>query len=458
MLLAAATASAGRIVPLSMQPVDNDMRGQFSQVKDKQGRDCALVKVKIPFPGAMFDGHVKAEDRTGEYFVYVEDGNKYLEIRFPGCDPVMVNFVELMGSAVKAPRTYELTIDRDALGYTLAGNNIPADPGKQYAVFVLDPEPDGNATLSINGSTIDFRKGKASALLEYGTYDYRIVATGYHDYTGQVDVLKGDKTEQRITLRSTMGTVTIHCPTPCAKVTVNDEVLTLDVYGTWSGHLAAMSYKVEASHPSYRPHSEYIDVTEGEQLTVNIPELTPITGNLPVNIEPIGAEIFVDNQKYGTSPLIITDLLIGSHVITCTAEGCDKREFNVTVTEGNNPPLSGELTASGELPASKEPVFEVAEQEPQFPGGDAALNQFISMNLRYPAEAVENNIQGRVIIRFIVEKDGSITNPIVWRSVDRDLDKEALRVVRSMPRWKPGMNNGVPVRCYIYQPFRFRLQ
>ena len=103
-------------------------------------------------------------------------------------------------------------------------------------------------------------------------------------------------------------------------------------------------------------------------------------------------------------------------------------------------------------------VFDVVEQTPSFPGGDAALMRFLSTNVHYPAVAEENGIQGRVVVTFIIERDGSISDVKVVKSVDPSLDKEAVRVIESMPRWKAGTQNGEPVRVKYTMPVTFRLQ
>jgi protein TonB len=103
-------------------------------------------------------------------------------------------------------------------------------------------------------------------------------------------------------------------------------------------------------------------------------------------------------------------------------------------------------------------VFEVVEQMPQFPGGDAALMQYLSSHIHYPAVAEENGIQGRVVCTFVVEKNGSISDVRVVRSVDAALDREAQRVIKSMPAWIPGKQNGAPVRVKYTVPVTFRLQ
>jgi protein TonB len=103
-------------------------------------------------------------------------------------------------------------------------------------------------------------------------------------------------------------------------------------------------------------------------------------------------------------------------------------------------------------------IFDVVENMPEFPGGASALMQYLAKNIKYPTIAQENGTQGRVIVQFVVNKDGSIVDAKVARSVDPYLDKEALRVVSSMPKWKPGMQRNKPVRVKYTVPVTFRLQ
>lgn len=103
-------------------------------------------------------------------------------------------------------------------------------------------------------------------------------------------------------------------------------------------------------------------------------------------------------------------------------------------------------------------IFEVVENMPEFPGGQTALMQFLSKNIKYPTIAQENGVQGRVVVQFVVNKDGTVVDPVVMRGVDPYLDKEALRVIAAMPKWKPGMQRGKPVRVKYTVPVMFRLQ
>ena len=130
-----------------------------------------------------------------------------------------------------------------------------------------------------------------------------------------------------------------------------------------------------------------------------------------------------------------------------------------------NDDKGGEVLKRKEAVAQPEPkpevenkVFDVVEQMPSFPGGPSALMKYLSENVKYPVVAQENGVQGRVVVSFVVEKDGHITDVKVVRSVDPSLDKEAARVVKSMPSWIPGKQNGSAVRVKYNVPVSFKLQ
>ena len=134
--------------------------------------------------------------------------------------------------------------------------------------------------------------------------------------------------------------------------------------------------------------------------------------------------------------------------------------------EGNDEVGGAVLKAKEDIAAPEPPkhvveetkIFTVVEQMPMFPGGDAALMGYLRDNMHYPTVAAENGVQGRVVVGFVVERDGSITDVNVLRSVDPSLDREAMRVVKGMPRWTPGKQNGSAVRVKYQVPVTFRLQ
>lgn len=103
-------------------------------------------------------------------------------------------------------------------------------------------------------------------------------------------------------------------------------------------------------------------------------------------------------------------------------------------------------------------IFFSAEEQPEFPGGSLALLNFLNQNVKYPVIAIENGISGKVTVNFVINTDGTISDARILRSVDPALDKEALRLVNSLPRWKPGKMNGRPVRVSYSVPVKFFLQ
>lgn len=131
---------------------------------------------------------------------------------------------------------------------------------------------------------------------------------------------------------------------------------------------------------------------------------------------------------------------------------------NKTTQNGQNAP---EPVRSKPLykpqPVNRNSVYDVVEQMPSFPGGISGLRTYLNQNIRYPAEAQETCAQGRVVVSFVVGKDGHISDVTVLRSVDPSLDKEAVRVIRNMPRWTPGKQGGEPVRVRYNVPVSFRL-
>jgi len=118
----------------------------------------------------------------------------------------------------------------------------------------------------------------------------------------------------------------------------------------------------------------------------------------------------------------------------------------------------GKTTQTRKDTATDDKVYEVCEQMPIFEGGDAALLKYLGENLKYPDKTKDRGVQGRVVIGFIVEKDGSLTDVKVLRPVDIDLDAEVLRLVKGMPKWIPGRHNGQRVRVKYLLPIHICLQ
>lgn len=168
-----------------------------------------------------------------------------------------------------------------------------------------------------------------------------------------------------------------------------------------------------------------------------------------------------------TAPVIKKDSEVKPEEEMKTQEDLQKTKTAIgTFNIVGNDEIDGEVLKAKEEIAQPEPpkneeenkVFDVVEEHPSFPGGQGALMAWLNDNIKYPVVAAENGIQGKVIVQFIVGKNGSISNVKVLRSVDPSLDKEAVRVVSNMPNWTPGKQNGASVNVRFTLPVTFRLQ
>ena len=150
-----------------------------------------------------------------------------------------------------------------------------------------------------------------------------------------------------------------------------------------------------------------------------------------------------------------------AETLTIVEDDADVEETTIATSEETNQAVEIKYVpvAVEEEEPEEQTIFEVVEQMPEFPnGGMAGLMQYLSKNIKYPTIAQENGTQGRVIVQFVVNRDGSIVDAKVLRGVDPYLDKEAIRVISSMPKWKPGMQRGKAVRVKYTVPVMFRLQ
>lgn len=157
--------------------------------------------------------------------------------------------------------------------------------------------------------------------------------------------------------------------------------------------------------------------------------------------------------KYALFTIPAFALLLAGN-ISCSSEATK----NDDVKENATTEKADEAEVIVQQPATKGEVFMVVEQMPEFPGGMKELMTYLKDNIKYPKAAQDKKVEGRVIVQFVIEKDGTPTEFNVLRSVDPDLDKEALRVLGNMPKWKPGMQKGQAVRVKYTVPVSFKLQ
>jgi len=196
--------------------------------------------------------------------------------------------------------------------------------------------------------------------------------------------------------------------------------------------------------------TEFIDLKKKAEVKQELKR--PITEEPPPEVK--------SSIKF-TAPVIKKDEEVKEDAELKSQDDLNKNDLAISIADvqGNNE--NGELIEDIKEDVTEvveEKTFEVVEQMPTFPGGDEELIKFLGENIRYPAIAQENGISGRVIVKFVVTRKGEVDRIEVVRSVDSSLDKEAIRVVKSMPKWIPGKQNGENVSVWFTLPVNFRLQ
>ncbi|MCK9422782.1 MAG: energy transducer TonB [Bacteroidales bacterium] len=169
---------------------------------------------------------------------------------------------------------------------------------------------------------------------------------------------------------------------------------------------------------------------------------------------PPPPEALVEKVKF-TAPVVVEDTTIETGLTSM--DDLNKKVNTEAPTEDVEVQVKEEAPKVIETPVQAE-IFTVVEEQPGYPGGEEARISFLQSNIKYPEEAKELGIQGKVFVTFVVEVDGSITDVRVLRGIGGGCDEEAIRVVKSMPKWIPGKQRGVPVRVQFNLPIKFTLQ
>lgn len=219
--------------------------------------------------------------------------------------------------------------------------------------------------------------------------------------------------------------------------------------GLLIGYIVALAVMFACFEFTTRTYAE-TDVVYAMPSYVSEEEVVPITQPIFTAAPPPPAE----------TPAVADILDIVDNNTDIEEETIQSSEDTHEAQSGPSAPVhTGAIIAPGPTAEDGDEgeIFEVAETAPTFPGGEEALMKWLQKNLKYPADAQDNGVQGRVLVQFVVNKDGSIVDPKVVKSADPSLDKEAMRVVRAMPKWKPGQQRGKTVRVRYTLPVTFRL-
>jgi len=179
----------------------------------------------------------------------------------------------------------------------------------------------------------------------------------------------------------------------------------------------------------------------------------PKTDDAPPPPPPPPPEALEQKVKF-TAPVVTTDSIEDTGMLN--QDDLNQQSTNTAPIETDDEIVVDE--SQNQVIEQQAPVLTIVELMPAFNGGEEAMYQFLSENIKYPQVAKETGIQGTVIVKFVVEKDGSISDVQLLKTIGGGCDEEAVRVVKAMPKWKVGKQNGEPVRVYFTLPIRFTLQ
>ena len=497
--LCSSVLSAQNISVKSFRLLETDLTANTAGTmkRDQNNEVSALIKVVTTETGFAFDGGmlgiVGAEQRTGEIWVYVPQKSRKITLSHQKLGVLRDYYYPV---PVEAGRTYEMVLTTGKITTI-----VQESAGGQYLVMTVTP---ANAEVSIDDVPVEVADGVVSTLLKYGKHTYRVSAALHEPTMGQFEIGNAKK-ELSVALQPAYGILQIDSDPAGAEVYIDGDYqpagttpftskwlspgkhtlqFKMPVYktrtmevavpgngatqsveavlqpnfaevsvsapgeseiyinnelkgvGRWSGRLNAGLYTVEARKASHYSSSQSVEVEAGDKRTVTLSAPTPRYGSLNVNTRPVGATVSVDGTALtGTTPNIYADILIGEHTLTADSQ------LNI-----------------GQNVKTKSEPFTVVEVMPVFPGGQTALAQYIASHLKYPTVAQENGIQGRVLVSFVVGEDGYVEDVQVIKGVEPMLDKEAVRVIQSLPRWTPGNQQGKPVRVKYTVPVTFALQ
>lgn len=336
---AALVANAARLSVRSFAPDPFDLTAKTNQRLDKNRRPCALVVVELPVPGSRFQGNIvgDVEYMGSQYNVYLTEGTKMLKILCPNCEPFIADLVDADGNVgVTSSVTYHLTLD----GYeTVSGTPQNAGPNGSY--LTLNITPRNNVVVKIDGEMQPVDNGEVVKFLLTGSHQILVEAPGYAPYSENINIDNSGTKNLDVKLQSNMAKLTVTTLTDSATIKIDGK---LQGTGTVELTLAPGQYLLEAEKEGYRSHSQMITLGPSEQISINLPILTPVYGVLDIDYRPVGATVTIDGNAAGSTPCVLRDIIVGTHNITVSKEGYEPYITTLAVTEDNTATLTGKLS------------------------------------------------------------------------------------------------------------------
>ena len=310
-------------------------------VMDQNGQKCALIKVETTQKGFTFDAGslsvVKTEQKTGEIWVYVQSGAKRLTISHPQLGTIR-NYD--LGQSVERARTYILRLLSEEV-YTVVNKTRET----QFVVFHLSPH---DAVVEIGGERLSTEEGTATKLLPLGTYDYRVEAKNYVTEVGKVTIDDPDnKKTLDIKLQHNSTTVSVTTADKDAEIWVNGE---LKGKGSWTEKLMGGTYTFEARKEHHQTVTLQQTITASTKpIAITLGKPAAILGSAEIKSIPDKAEVTIDGEVRGVTPLMVKGLLIGNHQITVKKEGFNTASTILTIEDNKTAVFAPKLEKHANL-------------------------------------------------------------------------------------------------------------
>lgn len=352
LLYIASVIVAQNISVASFKLLDTDLTANTAGTmeQDQNGETAALIKVVTTQTGFTFDGGslgiVKTKQTPGEIWVYIPRGAKKITIKHPQLGVLRDYYFPI---AIEAAKTYEMVLTTGTVQTIVQQART-----SQYVVFQLTPP---NAFVELDGTLLQTVDGTATKMMKFGSYDYRVQAPNYFPEVGKVTINDPEnKKIVNVSLKPNFSIVTVKVGNE-AEIWINGEKKGT---GTWTGDLGEGTYEMEAKKQGHRRTlvTKDIVVTQEPQI-ITLQAPTPIYGEADINSKPAMADIYIDGKKYGQTPMLISNLLIGPHQLRLSKD--EYEEFNTTIHVKENETIS-ELAQLEEKKEATNSTDEIGEK------------------------------------------------------------------------------------------------
>ena len=310
----------------SFHLLENDLAAntQGTMMRDQNGEVAALIRVVTSEKGFVFDGGmmgiVGTKQDVGEILLYVPHGIQKITIKHDQLGVLRDYYFPI---PIEKARTYELKLVSGRVKTI-----IEEEQTTQFLVLKVDPP---TASVYLDGRIQSLMSdGAVSVLTEFGRHEYRVEAAGYITQAGVVEVGR-EKVTKEIVLKSSKAQLTLHVANDDAEIWLNGEMMGT---GYWSGLVNPGKYVAEARQDHHRNRSVTFDVEEQEEKNVTLTPPDPMYGSMQFNSDPVETTVYLDGKVVGTTPMILNNILEGSHEVKFEKKGYHSYETVVVVTEG----------------------------------------------------------------------------------------------------------------------------